>query len=150
MEMITAKGDTVEVQRIKELKLITISDQSFLLSYNVGYLEILHRPRVSLGVMNLMVPVSKKDASVHPYLGSVNQYDYKSSTSFEWGKSPKGFYYLVDKDNNLHKATSQSIRKLFYDQKKQVRAYLAQNPVDFESKDDLIRLLVYCDSLDIE
>ncbi|MGC3947221.1 MAG: hypothetical protein QM762_22355 [Chryseolinea sp.] len=135
MDMIGNKGDTVTIKRLKELKFIKFADHLFLQSYKIGYIEVLRRSTVSLGVLALLftdytanAPGDKKG---HP---PVRYYKHHS-------------YYFLDKDDRPYKTSSSSIRKLFYDQKKQVKAYIKQNDVDFDNKEHLINLLTFCDDI---
>ena len=133
VDMINNKGDTVTVKRFKELKFISIADHSFLHSYKIGYIEVLQRSTVSLGVLNLIFTVYPK-TTVYP---NTENPSYKT----------QGLYYFIDKGNNPYKAAYASILKLFYDQKKQVKAYIKENEVDFNNKRQLMDLLTFCNDI---
>lgn len=133
MDMINNKGDTVTVKRFKELEFISITDHLFLHSYKIGYIEVLQRSTVSLGVLNLIFTVYPK-TTVYP---NTENPSYKT----------QGLYYFLDKGNNPYKAAYSSVLKIFYDQKKQVKAYIDQNNIDFGSENDLIKLLTFCNAL---
>lgn len=140
MDMINSKGDTVQVEQIKELKFISVGDRLFFHSYKVGYLEILHESNVSLGVLNLLVDAFPPQGN-HTYLQST-----KGTKSDPYFKN-QATYYFVEADNKIHKASPSSVRKLFYDQKKLAKAYIDQHKIDFEIEGDLIKLLTYCGSV---
>jgi hypothetical protein len=61
MLMITSKGDTAHVKRIKDLKFITIAEHVFLHDYKIGYIEVVHKSAVSLGVLNIMISADSDD-----------------------------------------------------------------------------------------
>jgi len=115
--MINSEGDTVQIEQIKELKFISIADHLFFHSYKVGYLEIRHQSTVLLGVLNLLIeayPVIGGRSYLQQIKGPKSDLYFKNQSS----------YYFVETANKLHKATPSSIRKLFHDHKKVVKAYL--------------------------
>ncbi|MGC3945485.1 MAG: hypothetical protein QM762_13380 [Chryseolinea sp.] len=140
MDMINSKGDTLEMQPMRELKLITVADHVFLHAYNTGYLEILYQSTISLGVRNLLVSSTSTIAG-NSYIRSTNGEASKQNFTSQ------ATYYFIDKDTKLYKATPSSIRKLFDDHQKTVKEYLNDNNVDFNKGADLIRLLTFCTQL---
>lgn len=135
--MINSKGDTVQMNQIKELKFISIADRLFFHSYKIGYLEILYQSTVSLGVRNLLIDVDP------PMGGPLHLNGSKSGLYFK----NQAFYYFIETDNKIHKATSWAIRKLFHDHEKAVKVFLNENKIDFEHEDDLIKVLTFCNQL---
>jgi hypothetical protein len=133
MQMITTTGDTSHVKQLKELKFISIGDHLFCHDYNIGYIEIIHKLPVALGVLNIMITADP---------------DERTTTSkYDRYYMKKAYYYFFDKDNKPSKATRASIQKLFPDQQKNIKAYLGENKIDFENKQDLIKVLTFCDEL---
>jgi hypothetical protein len=53
-------------------------------------------------------------------------------------------YFFIDKNNSVHRATRASILKLSPDHRAEVSAYLQKHSPDFESREDLVQLLTYC------
>jgi hypothetical protein len=141
VDMINSKGDTVTVQRMKELKFISMADHLFLHSYKDGYIEVLSRSVVSLGVLNLIVADYRND-TVHPYIQG-----NEGARSDPYYYKTQGFYFFLDKDHNAYKASSSAIRKLFYDYKKKVKAYINEKDIDFNNREHLITLLTYCNDI---
>jgi hypothetical protein len=136
MQMITTNGDTSHVKQLKELKFISIGDHLFCHDYNIGYIEVIHKLPVALGVLNIMITADP---------------DERTTTSkYDRYYMKKGYYYFIDKDNKPSKATRASIQRLYPDQRKNIKAYLDENRIDFESKPDLIKLLTFCDELNVE
>ncbi|HMG92595.1 MAG TPA: hypothetical protein VK589_21205 [Chryseolinea sp.] len=133
MQLITNNGDTSYVKRLKELKFISIGDHLFYHDYKIGYIEVIHKIPVALGVLNMMVTAD---------------WDVRSTTSrYDRYYMKKGYYYFFDKDNKPSKATRASIQKLFPDQQKTIKAYVDEKKIDFENEYDLIKLLTFCDEL---
>jgi len=133
MQMITTAGDTSHVRQLKELKFISIGDHLFCHDYNIGYIEVIHKLPVALGVLNIMITADP---------------DERTTTSkYDRYYMKKGYYYFIDKDNKPSKATRASIQRLYPDLRKNIKAYLGENRIDFESKPDLIKLLTFCDEM---
>jgi hypothetical protein len=133
MQMITNNGDTSHVKQLKELKFISIGDHLFCHEYNVGYIEVIYKLPVALGVLNIMITADP---------------DQRTTTSdYDRYYMKKAYYYFIDEDNKPSKATRTLIQRLYYDQRKNIKAYLDENRIDFESKPDLIKLLTFCDGL---
>ena len=133
MQLISTNGDTSYVKRLKELRFVSIGEHLFYHDYKIGYIEVIHKRPVSLGVLNFMVNAS------WDVRGTTSKYD-------RYYKKEK-FYYFLDKDKKSYKATPSSIQKLYYDQRKKIKAYLDENRVDFKIEGDLINLLAFCDGL---
>jgi hypothetical protein len=133
MQMITTTGDTSHVKQLKELKFISIGDHLFFHDYNIGYIEVIHKLPVALGVLNIMITADP---------------DERTTTSkYDRYYMKKAYYYFFDKDNKPSKATRASIQRLYPDQGKNIKVYLDENRIDFESKPDLIKLLTFCEDL---
>ena len=136
MQMITTTGDTSHVKQLKELKFISIGDHLFCHEYNVGYIEIIHKSPVALGVLNIMITADP---------------DERTTTSkYDRYYMKKGYYYFIGKDNKPSKATRATIQRLYPDQQKNLKAYLSENRIDFENQSDLIKLLKFCNGLSAE
>jgi hypothetical protein len=136
MQLITNDGDTAYVKRLKEVKFISIADHLFYHDFKIGYIEIIRQSRVALAVQNIMITAN---------------WDVRNTTSsYDRYYVKKGFYYFLDKDSKSYKATSASIQKLFYDDRKKVKAYINENKIDFESQPDLLKLLTFCEELSVE
>lgn len=139
MDMINDKGDTVQVKEIKELKFISLADCLFFHSYYVGYVEILHQSTVMLGVLN-------RRTAAYPIGGGSYLQQVNGTESRQYFQNQSS-YYFVESNRKLYRATSSSIKTLFHDHRKAVKTYLNENTVDFERKEDLIKLLSFCSQL---
>lgn len=76
-------------------------------------------------------------------MAGANNFIQNENTLFERGTA----YYLLDKKNKVHKATKNNVIKIFQDHKDDVQLFLKNNNVDFTSKEDLKRLLEFCNML---
>lgn len=144
MDMVTKENDTTQIKRTKELKLISIGDQLFLHDYKLGYVEIILQLPVSLGVLNIMNTEHMEFVS-----GNIERSDYgddirgRPSVYDRYYRKVK-LYYFIGKDNKVYKATRKAILKLFRYNKDEIDVYLRENGIDFEVKNDLVKLLLFC------
>ena len=98
---------------------------------NVGYIEIVHQSPVALGILKRLSTWATTLAS--------DIYCTKEE-----------HYYFLDQENKSYLASATSIQKLFDDQRKKIKAYLAENKIDFTNQSDLIKILKFCDELSNE
>jgi hypothetical protein len=144
MDLITTEGDTTQIKRIKEVKLIRIGDHLFLNDYKIGYIEIIQQLPVSLGVLSVMNTIHMEYVSGN-LAGSSYSSDVRGIPSvYDRYYRKEKRYYFVGKDNIVYKAARVSILKLFRESKNDINVYLRDNRIDFEDKNDLIKLLSFC------
>lgn len=146
ISMINYDGDTVELQRSKEIKLVKVGDHLFFHDQQIGYMEIILELPIALGV--------------HRFMTLRTQYAQGMKDGTSYGSDVRGTpaahdryyridedYYVISGDNKAYKATPASILKLFHS-KKEINAYLTDNAPDFNNKEDLLDLLWYCNDAD--
>jgi len=144
MDLITKEDDTTQIKRTKELKLISLGNHLFLHDYKLGYVEIILQLPVSLGVLNIMNTEHMEHIS-----GNIERSDYgddirgRPSVYDRYYRKVK-LYYFIGKDNKVYKANRASILKLFRKNKNAIDVYLRENRIDFEDKNDLVKLLLFC------
>lgn len=56
-------------------------------------------------------------------------------------------YYFLDKNHQWSEANKASFLRIYLNHNKQIKKYLSEEPVNFRSKSDLLRLLSYCNQL---
>jgi hypothetical protein len=153
MHYISSHGDTLQIKPSKELKLVSISGHLFYHDYNVGFIEVIQQLPVALGVRNLMkaeyidyLPGGKQrtagftpfsDEDVRGAAATIDRYYIKDSD-----------YFFIGRNNDLYKANPASIFKIFREQKKAVKKYIDEHDVDFERKEHLMNLLIFCNELE--
>ena len=133
IELITNDGDTTQIKRSKDLKLVSMGDHLFFHDSKLGYLEIVYQSPLALGVLRRLSTV-----------------DWVTSSDSERYYTKEEHYYFLDKENKSYQATATSIQKMFNNQRKEVKAYLDKNKIDFEHQNDLIKLLKFCNELSDE
>jgi hypothetical protein len=144
MNAITKGGDTTQIKRTKELRLISIGDHLFLQDYKVGYIEIIQQLPVSLGVLNVMSTIHMQYVSGNRD-GTIYGTDVRGTPSvYDRYYRKEKEYYFVGKENKVYKATRASILKLFRGNKHVIDVYLRENQINFEERSDLTKLLQFC------
>ena len=152
MDYISSEGDTLQVKPSKELKLLSISGHSFYHDHKVGFIELIEQLPVALGVRNMM------KAQYIDYLpGGMNRKvgftpfgdeDLRGAAITLDRYYIKGCdYFFIGKNNKVYKAAASSALKLFHEHKKKVKRYLDEHDVDFERREHLINLLIFCNGL---
>ena len=151
MDYINSQGDTLQVTPPNELKLISIGAHVFYYDRKAGYIEVIQQLPVALGVRTIMKShveytpgeemrkIGYTPFSVEDQRGTTIAYDRYYIKGND--------YFFIDKDNKVYKALQESILKLFREHRKVVKKYIDEHKVDFERKDHLMDLLVYCNGL---
>jgi hypothetical protein len=153
MDYISSEGDTLQIKPLKELKLVSISGRLFYHDDKVGYIEVIQQLPVALGVRNMMI------AKYIDYLpgGTYRKTGYTpfgdedvrgAATTLDRYYLKGGDYFFIDRNNEVYKATSVSLFRLFREHKKSIKIYIDEHDVDFEKKEHLMNLLVFCNELD--
>jgi hypothetical protein len=143
MEFIGQAGDTLGIEANKEINLIEIGSHLFYHDHKSGYYEILSTSSVSLAMQTKFrlgktegndrtLPFETRGAAM-----ACDRFYYKHAS-----------YFFIDVKEQLFKASKASVLKLFPEKKSNILAYLIEKPVDFSSKEDMMRLTNYCYKLD--
>lgn len=146
MHYINSAGDTLEITNTRDIQFVQIGDKSLFHEYNKGYYEVILKLPVALAVRNKLVLESGQYNSGNAVSvtrlevrGVVTDYDRSYSRGFA--------YFLIGQNKSLHKATRTSILKLFPSSRDAIQEYLSKNKVNFESREDLVNMLVFCNQL---
>jgi hypothetical protein len=144
MDFINDDGDTLQIKPKKEIQLIEVDNNLFFYDPKVGYIQIVHRLPVALGAFHVLTIdymefATGKQASLEDARGTPSDYDryYRKTMHF----------YFIGKDNKSHKAIPTSLYRLFRHHKNEIKGYIDENSIDFRKKDDLIKLLIFCNGL---
>ncbi|WP_276366000.1 hypothetical protein [Chryseolinea sp. H1M3-3] len=140
----------MSITNTREIKLVNVGDVTFFHDYKTGYYEVVLELPVSLAVKNTF-DLEKIEFSNGARTtagtgtdtrGLVLQYDrlYKLGQTF----------FFIDLNNTIHKATSNNILKLFSGHNDKIKEYLNKYRVNFQSKEDLIRLTTFCNQLNAD
>lgn len=130
MDLITDDGDTTQILRSKDLKLVTIGDHLFYHDNKLGYLEIVFQSPIALGVLTRLSTV-----------------DWVTASESDRYYTKEKHYYFLTTENKSHLASASSIQKLFDEHRKKIKTYVDKNRIDFENQNDLIQLLKFCNEL---
>ena len=142
MDFISSSGDTLNITNTREIKAVSIGDRWFLHDYKTGYYEVILTLPIALAVKNQFVlehlgrkqvgyVSMQRDAPFTEVRGVVTDYDRYYEI--------QGRYFLVDRENKLHKPTKGSIMKLFPADRDKISQYLISNiHLPFSEKNGLI------------
>jgi len=156
MEFLNAKGDTMVLKKTPEVKLVTVGGHVFFLEPVHGYIEILVQQQLALGVKREFVIASKDVEVSNGYTtsadntGAVVAYRGNSRSAISNADllvRINNTYFFIDQKNEAHPATKASLMKLFPDDRDKLKTYLKEQHTDFKQKDDLARVLAFCNGL---
>ena len=142
MDFINTAGDTLSIMNMGEIRAIQIGNKTFFHEYNSGYYEVLLRLPVALAFRNQFVLDHIESNNGHqgpgPTVprGVVATYDRTYVKGFS--------YFFINQNNEVKKATRASVLKMFPEHNTEIKGYLLEHDVDFDSREDLIELTIYC------
>jgi hypothetical protein len=155
MEYIQSK-DTLAIKNGGDIKLIAIAGDTFY--YDNGYLELIFGGQVKVALKHYisLKEVQKKDAygiastgaatdSYGSMLASGNAYKLISNQDRVFEDIRE--YYLSVSPGGFVPYTKKKVLQLYPQHKKTIEGYLKSNKVDFDSRDDLLRLAGYLQNL---
>ncbi|HYI76432.1 MAG TPA: hypothetical protein VEW65_02365 [Chryseolinea sp.] len=143
MDFINLAGDTLSITNTGEIRSIQVGNKTFFHEASTGYYEVLVHLPVALAFRNQFFLEeiefsngARSGAIPTDLRGVVAAYDRIYRKRFS--------YFFVDQNNELSKATRTSVLKLFPEHNTEIKAYLLEHGVDFESREDLIELTIFC------
>jgi hypothetical protein len=143
MDFIHSSGDTLSITNTREIKSIQVGNKSFFHDYNTGYYEVLVALPLALAFRNQFVLEGVEYSNGQ--MASRSGADVRGIAINQDRIYKKGFsYFFIDQNNEVHKATRASLLNLFPDYSTEIKSYLLEHPIDFESQEDLIALTSYC------
>jgi len=157
MQFIDFKGDTLNIAYPGTIKFIRISNELFY--YDNGYVKLIKDNNTiklaakrtlivsgknKIGAYNMASPGS----AIYSY-GSfnINNKNYNLTPNVDITLTKKTQYYFGDKYNHFVLANKKNLLSLYSKQDATVTAYLKENKVDFNNREDLEKLLHYLTNL---
>ena len=157
MQFIDFKGDTLDIANPGTIKFIRINNDMFY--YDNGYVKLIKNNnkiklaskqtlKVSgknkIGAYNMASSVSATDS-----YGSINinNKNYNLTPNVDITLTKKTQYYFGDKYNHFVLANKKNLLSLYSEQDGTVAAYLKENKVDFNNREDLEKLLQHLTNL---
>lgn len=140
MDMISDTGDTLSVKRTPELKFVNLQGRLFIHNYNLGFIEVLTKAPVALGVKYIMGTA-----------GLQSNFDRRGYTDIYdryYVKAP--LYFFIGHNNNLYKANQTSILRFYPEHDVEIREYIKAERINFYVEGDLKRLLAFCNRFDFK
>lgn len=157
VEYIGDKSDTLAIGTPEEVRLITIGPDVQYIYQNKAYYEVLadKKPAKLAKRIRITLENDKKGgygestpASSQHNLRNFTSYGGLYQLSHDIAIMKTTSFYWIDKFNNLQAATKKNSLKLVSkDKQAQLEAYFDENKINFNSEDDLRKLLHYADSL---
>jgi len=148
--------DTLSISNENDILQVIVSDTTFVI--NKGYIELVYNDKVIMGIRQYfnLLDVRKKD----PYgvIGSGSATDSYSSLHAD-GQYFKltmdqdrlfqkvSLYYISSESGELVAFTKKKVMQLFPGNKKAIEDYLKSDKVNFNSKQDLLRLAKFLNNL---
>lgn len=158
---VDSRLDTLEITDKAQLKGVTIGEKEYRFNRQYGYCEVVKTfNRGMLAKRKILARIGTDKGG--PYgisytASSVTTYKSLTGERNATGKlnaDAEGIFsyhtshFLIDNNNRFYIPTAGSIRKLFPAHKKSIGGYLKENPVNFSSEEDLLRLITFCEGLD--
>lgn len=150
MDFISSDGDTLNITNTREIKAIQVGNNWFYHDYKTGYYEILLKFPVALAMKKQFFLRYRGyfDTGYYVGLSGAVLSDVRGvMENFDRFYDVQPVYFFIDHDNEVHKASKASILRLFPKHSKEILAYLIEHRVNFESDEDLIHLVTYCNKL---
>jgi hypothetical protein len=152
MDYISSQGDTLQIKPSRELKLVFISGHFFYHDHKVGFIEVIQQLPVALAVRNMMKAqyIDYLPGGTYRKVGFTpfGDEDLRGAATTLDRYYLKGCdYFFIGRNNKVYKATPGSVFKLFREHKKAVKIYIDEHDVDFERKEHLMNLLIFCNGL---
>jgi hypothetical protein len=152
----TDRWDTLSIANKRDIRMITLEEDTFF--YDKGYIEQIRGdfPVVGLKQFYELLEVQKKDSyGVASSGGASTSYstmpadgrfhDLIANKDMVFRKTLQ--YYISTPGSGFHSYSRKNVMKLFPGNKDQIRSYLKDNKVRFDSRDDLLRLAEYLGTL---
>ncbi|HET6543667.1 MAG TPA: hypothetical protein VFG46_24450, partial [Chryseolinea sp.] len=142
MDFINEAGDTLSIMNMGEIRAIQIGNKTFFHEYNSGYYEVLLRLPVALAFRNQFVLDHIESNNGHQGPGPTVQRGVVATYDRTYVKVFS--YFFIDQNNEVKKATRAAVLKMFPGHNTEIKGYLLEHDVDFDSREDLIELTIYC------
>lgn len=153
MDFINENGDTLILTTSRELRLVTIGSHVFYFDPREGYIEIMLQLPLALGVKEIFFAAIKETVADDGY--GVVSHTTSATRSFRGPVTAgiinvenlykkESYYYFIDQQNNVYQANKFTILRLFEDHKREIKAYLKENNVDFRNGQHMADLVRFC------
>jgi hypothetical protein len=160
MQFIDPRGDTLSLANETLLNHVKVGEDLFYYDPAHAYLEVIAdaNPVKLARKRRLVMAGNEKEAAYGQSTGTsavrtLNSYATSNSQLYRF--KPKGdvlfnheeSYFIIDANKRAHRARRAAFLKVFGRNKKEVEAYLKAEPVDFDKREDLEKLLRFCAGL---
>ena len=155
MQFIDFKGDTLKIANAAMIRFIRINDDVFYYDDKVGYVNLIKdtkgiklaakqtlqvKSREKIGAYGVASPTSSI-SSYSTLIAQTNVYNLVAMEDITLSKKTE--YYFGNKYNRFVVATKKNLMQQFSKQSRNLNAYLKDNNIDFNKKEDLEKLLEF-------
>ena len=157
MQFIDFKGDTLKITNAPTIKLIRIDNDVFY--YDDGYVKLIKDANgIKLAVKKTLTVTGKNKVGGYDMASPTTSIDtystlmannsiYKLVPKEDITLTKKTQYFFGDKYNRFFWATKKNLLRQFSKQSTALNSYLKENNVNFNSREDLEKLLQFLASL---
>ena len=157
MQFIDLKRDTLKIANAGTIKFIRISNDLFY--YDNGYVKLIKdNNTIKLAAKETLKVSGKNKIGAHNMASPGSAIDSYSSLTIDHRNynlvtreditlAKRTEYYFGDKYNHFVLANKKNILRLYSKQERTVTAYLKENNVDFNNREDLEKLINYLTNL---
>lgn len=160
MQFINPRGDTLSLANENTVLWIQVAEKSYRYDIQYGYIEVLEDYKsVKFAFKPIFKTVrAEKYGAYNQSSGTSSITQYKSfiGSSGQLSRLEQEgdlllekdiVYFLIDKNNRIHKITKSTVLKVFANSKPAIETYLKTQSIDFKKEDDLKKLLQFCSTL---
>jgi hypothetical protein len=158
MQFITPKGDTFTLINKKDITFIHIGADTFF--YDQGYIKLVTSlANVQLGEKQMLRIIDKQKMGAYGMVSSTTAIDsyasyndgvqiYNMTVMQDLILAREVQYYIGDRYNHFVVANKKNVLELFPKQHKALVNYLKENTVEFNKKEDLVKLVQFVTQLE--
>ncbi len=143
VEFLSERGDTNVFNNSVQIKSITMGTQVFYNDYPSGYIEKVNQTFVALGAKHHLKMMFESN---NGELFSAMDWNLPT-TRLDRLYVRQDEYFFIDEHEMTNRATLPAILKIYATHKHEIKKYVKKNDIDFKKKEDLIRLLEFCQLL---
>jgi len=156
---INGKGDTMALANPATTLMVVISNDTFYFHDKFFLQKLTQYDENNLAVRQTIKYVGREKAGPYGSYSSTSAANSNSTVTTDDQITQyisldenvvytiKNEYYFADRFNNFFRASKKSFYNLFSKHEKALKEYVKQNPVDFNKKDDLLRVIQFANQL---
>lgn len=142
VDMWTEDGSWAPLKTTYDIKFVWIGDHKFQHDRRHGYIEIVDQGTVALGVQYFIYGLLEDSNGFKtPIMGLENRDATVRGTRYYWASER---YFFIGPNDEILRASPQALPRLLPSLSKQINAYAEREAINFRNKEDLLKILEYC------